>query len=296
MRIGGREDIRVNCFLIADLHGVAARYTSLIRAIESEKPDAVFLAGDILPHGLAHAAMLRQTPDDFIGEFLAGQFRKLRDKMSESYPRVFVILGNDDARVEESGLIKHENEGLWEYFHARRGQLGEFVVYGYACVPPTPFLIKDWERYDVSRHLEPGDISPEEGWRSVSVPPNEIRYGTIRKDLDELTGDDDLSRAICLFHAPPYKTNLDRAALDGKMVDHAPLDVHVGSTAIRQFIEERQPLITLHGHIHESARIMGDWRDRIGRTYMFTGAHDGPQLSLVRFNPEHPGEAARELI
>jgi Icc-related predicted phosphoesterase len=269
---------------------------SLFRAIESERPDAVFLAGDLLPHALAHAAMAHQVPEDYIGEFLAVQFRRLRDKLGDDYPRVFAILGNDDARVEEKGMIEHETQGLWEYFHLKKGQLGDFTVYGYACVPPTPFLIKDWERYDVSRHLEPGDVSPEEGWRSVTVPPNEIRYGTIKKDLDELTRDDDLSRAIVLFHAPPYKTNLDRAALDGKVFDHAPLDVHVGSTAIRQFIEDRQPLLTLHGHIHESARIMGDWRDQIGKTQMFTGAHDGPQLSLVRFNPQHPDKATRDLI
>jgi len=35
----------------------------------------------------------------------------------------------------------------------------------------------------------------------------------------------------------------------------------VGSIAVRRFIEERQPLLTLHGHIHESARLTGDWRE-----------------------------------
>ncbi len=37
------------------------------------------------------------------------------------------------------------------------------------------------------------------------------------------------------------------------MVDHVPLDLHVGSMAVRRFIESRQPMLTLHGHIHESA-------------------------------------------
>jgi len=40
-----------------------------------------------------------------------------------------------------------------------------------------------------------------------------------------------------VLHSPPYDTGLDRAALDGRSVDHAPLDVHVGSIAIRRFIE-----------------------------------------------------------
>lgn len=40
---------------------------------------------------------------------------------------------------------------------------------------------------------------------------------------------------------------------------YAPMDVHVGSIALRRFIEARQPLLTLHGHVHESARLTGSW-------------------------------------
>ena len=79
-------------------------------------------------------------------------------------------------------------------------------------------------------------------------------------------------------------------------MDYAPLDVHVGSVAIRRFIEECQPLLTLHGHIHESVRITGAFLDRIGRTVCLTGAHDGPELALVSFTPEAPASATRELL
>jgi len=70
----------------------------------------------------------------------------------------------------------------------------------------------------------------------------------------------------------------------------------VGSIAVRRFIEARQPLLTLHGHIHESARLTGSWRDVIGRTHLFSAAHDGPELALVRFDLEHLDEASRVLI
>ena len=128
------------------------------------------------------------------------------------------------------------------------------------------------------------------------MPENHTRYATIQKDLDQLYGEDDLSRAILLFHTPPYQTNLDRAALDGKMIDYVPMDVHVGSIAVKRLIEERQPLITLHGHVHESARLTGSWKDRIGETYSFSAAHDGDELALIRFDPENPGNSSRELI
>jgi Icc-related predicted phosphoesterase len=173
--------------------------------------------------------------------------------------------------------------------------LEQWRVYGYAYVPPTPFLLKDWERYDVSRYVDPGCVSPEEGRRSVPVSASELRYSTIREDLERLTGDDALDRAVFLFHTPPYRTKLDRAALDGKMVDHVHVDVHVGSIAVKRFIETRQPLLTLHGHVHESARLTGSWRDRIGRTHMFGAAHDGPELALVRFDLDDLDAAERQL-
>jgi Icc-related predicted phosphoesterase len=169
-------------------------------------------------------------------------------------------------------------------------------VYGYQYVPPTPFRLKDWERYDVSRYTDPGCVSPEDGARSVPVPENDVRHSTIEQDLRRLTAEQDLAEAILLFHTPPYRTKLDRAALDGKSVDHAPLDVHVGSIAVQRFIEARQPLLTLHGHVHESARITGDWRDRIGRTRMFSAAHHGQELALVRFDPARLDKASRELL
>ena len=105
-----------------------------------------------------------------------------------------------------------------------------------------------------------------------------------------------MERAVFLFHTPPHETALDRAALDGMMVDYVPLDVHVGSIAVRRFIEARQPLLTLHGHIHESARLTGSWRDKIGETHLFSAAHDGPELALVRFDLENPEDATRTLI
>jgi len=169
-------------------------------------------------------------------------------------------------------------------------------VYGYAFVPPTPFQLKDWERYDVSRFLDPGCVSPEEGSRTVPIAPNETRYSTIEKDLRSLAGDDPMEKAVFLFHSPPHDTKLDRAALDGKAVDHVPLDLHIGSIAIRRFIELRQPLVTLHGHVHESARLTGSWRDRLGRTHLFSAAHDGAELSLVRFDLEDPAAAVRDLL
>jgi len=281
-------------FFVSDLHGHLSRYQKLFQAILTEKPEVVLLGGDLLPHGLTSS---RDLPEkSFIHSVLQDGCGAVKTQLSSAYPQILLILGNDDARVEETELMPGELLDLWHYLHFRKIECGGFTVYGYAYVPPTPFTLKDWERYDVSRFVDPGCISPEEGWRSVPVSPYDIRYSTIQADLELLTNNSDLSRAIFMFHAPPHQTTLDRVALDGRMIDNAPLDVHAGSIAIRRFIEKRQPLITLHGHIHESARLTGSWCERLGRTWAFSAAHDGVELALVRFDPAEPGKATRVLI
>ena len=279
---------------VSDLHGHPERYRKLFGAISKLRPPAVFLGGDLLPHPLLPACAGGNP--DFIEGFLAPGLARLRGEMSGAYPRVFLILGNDDPRAVEEAILDGAEGGLWEYAHGRRIAWEAFTVYGYTCVPPTPFHLKDWERYDVSRYVDPGCYAPEEGWRSVGDGESERVGRTIRDDLEMLAGDDDVNRAVFLMHAPPYKTALDRAALDGKSIEHAPVDVHVGSIAVRRFIEARQPLLTLHGHVHESARLTLRWKEQIGRTWAFSAAHDGPELALVCFDPEDPSKAVRHLL
>lgn len=283
----------VPCLFATDLHGRIARYERLFAAAEAERPAALLLGGDLLPGGPGEGLTATHYPD-FWNDFLAPRLARLRSRAGS---RVLVILGNDDPRREEAALLDLAVRGLAEHIHGRWTELGGYRIGGYSYVPPTPFWLKDWERYDISRFVDPGCISPEEGKRTLPVPPSEARWATIAADLAALAPpDEDLSRSVLLFHSPPYQTRLDRAALDGMQVDHAPLDLHVGSIAIRRFIESRQPLLTLHGHVHESARLTGDWRDQIGATTCLSAAHDGPELALVRFDLTALASASRELL
>lgn len=276
------------CFFVSDLHGKTDRYEKLFHLILTEKPDAVFLGGDLLPHSFAYKS--------FVADFLLPNLQMLKTNMLDEYPRIFLILGNDDARIEEPLILELEKQSLIEYIHFRKINFLEYDIYGYAFTPPSPFLLKDWEKYDVSRFVDPGSISPEEGKRTVEVSIHEKKYSTIKDDLDTLTKDEDLSKAIFLFHGPPYQTNLDRVALDGKLIDHVPVDTHAGSVAIKRFIEKKQPLITLHGHIHESVRISGSWKEKIGRSYCFGAAHNGNELAIVKFEFSNPETAERILL
>ena len=268
------------CFFVSDLHGSNARFEKLFQKIAEDKPEILFLGGDIFPNPFSQDWQNK----DFLEDFLINGLRDLKKKIGNEFPRIFLILGNDDVRSDENRIIKYEKEGIWEYIHNKKVDINGYSVYGYSFIPPSPFRLKDWEKYDVSRYVDLGCVSPEEGVRTVEVTDYEKKYSTIKKDLQEFITTDDLSKTIILFHSPPYKTKLDRAALDGRSIDHVPLDVNVGSIAIRDFIKIRSPYLTLHGHIHESTRLMGDFMDKINNTIMLNAAHeDREELCLIKF-------------
>jgi len=78
------------------------------------------------------------------------------------------------------------------------------------------------------------------------------------------------SQAIFNLHVPPFDTNLDIAPeLDDNLTPRLSLGgglkmIPVGSKAVRKAIENYQPLVGLHGHIHESRSAQ-----KIGKTMCF---------------------------
>ena len=100
-------------------------------------------------------------------------------------------------------------------------------------------------------------------WNTPRELDEDALYARIRKLADQL---EDPATAIFNLHVPPYDSGLDTANemnpdLTLKYVGGQPHPIPVGSHAVRQLIEEVQPLLALHGHIHESRGEV-----RIGRT------------------------------
>lgn len=280
----------MECLFVSDLHGKEKKYELLFDEVEKRKPDAVFIGGDILPGFIGSETEVRR----FLKEGLFDKIEELRSNGIKT--RFFVIMGNDDPREFESVLKEADDEGLIHYIHKKKISLDGMNTIGYSFIPPSPFQLKDWEKYDVSRFVDVGAVSPERGIRTVDVEKNHVRYSTISDDLDELKKLSPPEETIYLFHSPPHDTDLDRADLDGKKVDHAPLDVHVGSIAVKRFIENEQPFLTLHGHIHETVRLTGNWKQKFGDTYSFSAAHDGGGLAVVYFDTDDLSGAHREIL
>ncbi len=279
------------CYFVSDLHGRKDRYHKLFEEIRKEKPCLVLFGGDLLPHG----HNLKIGVDRFIHGFLTENLLKLRSDLKDKYPEVLLILGNDDPRINESMIIRGEQEHkLWKYINEKWHAHADHHFFGYAIVSPTPFKLKDWEKYDIEKEMSPFHYPFEMGVYSTDLPDGFLD-NTIQDDMNKVIADTIPDKPLFLFHSPPYNTNLDRIfthrQTSGKMEV-----VHVGSKAIREFIETTQPPVTLHGHIHESTSITGSWKDHIGKTICFNASHEGPELSIIKFDLENPSHNMRELV
>jgi uncharacterized protein len=107
----------------------------------------------------------------------------------------------------------------------------------------------------------------------------------------------DMARAIFNFHAPPYGTGLDEApALDATLrpIHGGAVMKPVGSVAVREAILKHQPMLSIHGHIHESRGIC-----RLGRTLAINPGSvyaDGVlQGAVLDLNPKK-GKVAKYLL
>ncbi len=107
----------------------------------------------------------------------------------------------------------------------------------------------------------------------------------------------DMGRAIFNFHAPPYGTGLDEApALDSTLrpIHGGAVMKPVGSIAVRDAIQKHQPMLSVHGHIHESRGVK-----RMGRTLAINPGSvygDGVLQGAVLDLNAKKGKVARYLL
>src|SRR5579863_10488698 len=107
----------------------------------------------------------------------------------------------------------------------------------------------------------------------------------------------DMEKAIFNFHAPPYNSGLDEApALDATLrpLHGGAVMKPVGSTAVRDAITKYQPMLSVHGHIHESRGI-----SKMGRTLAINPGSvygDGVlQGAVIDLNPKK-GKVTRYIL
>ena len=258
----------------SDLHGSQKHYDWLLEVAESLKPDLVVLGGDLLPDD---SAIKPETLGHGQPTYVRSQFRdniaNLRDR--SACREVFVIFGNHDWASSVPAMEELAGEGLVTILdHRRAVKVSGLSFLGYSCTPPTPWYVKDFERLD-----KPGDRAPLLGgacWNARFSRP--VHHGaevlfedvkTIAEELALVSAPED--PCVFVIHAPPLGTALDQA------YGHKSY----GSAAISDVLKKHQPLLSLHGHIHESPRVSGKCRDTIGKTIAINPGQSGRCLNFA---------------
>ncbi len=233
----------------SDLHGNRGLYLRLFSFAEKQEVNGIVVGGDLSPRKKGSIQENVDFQREFYEQFLipAGEKFKQGNKGRE----VYLIMGNDDYRINSVVLKAADNKKQLALIHNRALQVSaDYWMCGYSFVNTTPFRLKDWEKPDTADGIFPPQLFEEE-FRTV---PKEA--GTIADDMAQIARLSNPKKTIYVIHAPPFNTNLD--VISSKN--------HVGSKALRQFIEMQQPPLTLHGHIHESPQMSGFWKDTIGKT------------------------------
>ena len=266
----------IKIFFVTDIHGSNVCYRKFLNALKAYKVDVGILLGDLTGKVLvplveragggwettlmgthtevntaAELAELKktvemlgyywvhQTPDEFRThrddsgkvDVLFKQLMLARlkewialadERLAGTSFKVYMAPGNDDHLevdqvIEDSAAIVNCNN--------RNVMVGNHEMITFAWTNPTP-------------------------WNTPREKPDE----ELEPMLEELVAKvQDKKNAIFNFHAPPYGFALDLAPeLTKDLIQAADRKIHVGSRAVAKMIEDYQPLLGLHGHIHES--------------------------------------------
>jgi Icc-related predicted phosphoesterase len=260
----------------SDLHASIPHYETLFQTALTASADAVILGGDLLPDDLSgHGLAATQTR--WVQEVLGPMLVRYREK---GLRRVLAIPGNHDTVPGAEAMAR---TAVIETIHGRAVELGTWYFVGCPFVPPTPFIVKDFERLDAPGEAD--EPQPERAWISsgdamTAVEPAVHFRGqaTIAEELDRLPWREGRTALVC--HCPPWDTNLDMM--------YGPR--HIGSRAVRRFIEERKPRITLHGHIHESLQLTGEYAEKLGDSYCYNAGQAARSLHMLTIELGRPGE------
>jgi len=289
----------------ADLHGNEVQYAKLVDFAKSISAHSLVIGGDITPKkgNIKQFIHMQRT---FLSEKLPKLLLPFKKELPHS--QIYLMMGNDDCACNLDVLEKYDDE-LFHLIHRRRLKITEdFDIVGYSFVPVTPFILKDWDKFDLSEappalaaeyakikrrnYRLHGVKSTLTGLRKFHLTESTEKEDSIQKDLNKSLFTEKPEKTVYVTHTPPNNTNLDQL-YDGS---------HVGSMAIRLFIQKYQPYLTLHGHIHRTVALSGDFREVIDNSLSLSAGNDDfanyvpNDLSLLVFDLHNLKSAVRQIV
>jgi uncharacterized protein len=175
--------------------------------------------------------------DELLGRLMSERIEKwmvlATERLADCRVPLYIIPGNDDSFTIDS-ILGREGYAPVNADGRVLDIPGGLQLLSYGWSNETP-----WKT--------PREVTEDELYQRLSALADQVR---------------DPRSAVFMIHVPPYDSGLDTAPiLDENLRPTVSagdvLRGPVGSTAVRRLIEERQPLLGVHGHVHEAA---GEYR------------------------------------
>jgi Icc-related predicted phosphoesterase len=310
-------------YFASDLHGSSLCFRKFINSTRVYKPTVLVLGGDLA--GKAIQSIVRGPGGTWHCSFIGTRYELSEGPELVDLERLIADHGYYPYRAEPGELEAMEAEGTLDQLFLRlmRERLAEWLDIADTRLRPQGvplyLMLGNDDPAELGEMLDhaPWGVHAEGKVVSLDDEHEMISWGyanptpwhTYREqDEQQLAAAyagladqlDRPERAVFNLHPPPFGTQLDEApALDENLRVQAVLGqvqyTAVGSTAVREIEVQREPLVGLHGHIHEASGIrrLGKKRRNLvlnpGSDYS-TGALNGALVSL------NSGRADAQLV
>jgi Icc-related predicted phosphoesterase len=267
-------------FFATDIHGSQRCFKKFLNAGKFYGADILLMGGDIT--GKMLVPVVESGPDRY-ETYLFGRRRTvtvdelpaLRKQIADAGYYAYDTTPDEIAAFQEKPELVDEqfrkviHATLTSWLELAEERLaGSGITCLLAPGNDDPFFVDELLRSSTrvvnpDRHL----VELEQGWTLLSVgysnptpwdSPRELPEDKLRQLIDHQAAQvPKMSRCIFNLHVPPKDTPIDQAmALDDEFRPitkaGSPVITGVGSTAVREALQTYEPLLGLHGHIHES--------------------------------------------
>jgi Icc-related predicted phosphoesterase len=266
-------------FFATDVHGSETCWRKFLNAGAHYKADALILGGDMT--GKALVPVINDGGDNWHATLLENRQNLVGEDQVREFEEAVIRRGYYPFRTNPEAVRElQDNEAHWHSLFEQKmletvkkwmdladERLGST---GMACVvcPGNDDQLEVDEVVREAKHvmLGEGRVVDLDGFQLASTGwANRTPWDTYREEdepdlakrLAEVVAQVTTppEQTIFSFHCPPYGTGLDDApelTADMRLKDAGHSTKPVGSTAVREAIEQFQPALALHGHIHEA--------------------------------------------
>jgi len=277
-------------FFATDLHGSEKCFLKFVNAAKFYKADTLIMGGDVT--GKLLVPVVKQADGKFLAIYSGNKYYAKNDKELEEvqkeirfagyYPYVTDAQQMKELQTDESkvnslfvkvmlatlerwmGIIEERLKGTGIDVYITGGnddlpEVEEVIRKSQFVVDPEGKTVTISGGYDMissgwsnpTPWKTPRECSEEELWNKIESMVSQVK---------------DAQKCIFNLHVPPFDSTLDtcpkldanlKPRIQGGEVETGP----GGSTSVRKAIEKYQPLLGLHGHIHEAKGFV-----KIGKT------------------------------